>query len=83
MNFLRKLFNLPIKERPSGICRYCGQQAFTENCFMPGLFYHYDCVEAEAERLRKQKAEREQIDLYKKAIREVEAENKACTEAGG
>ncbi len=43
--------------------------------FCPGLFYHPSCAEADTKRKEKQAADREQIDLYKKAIREVQAED--------
>jgi len=72
MKFLRTLFG--FKPPPSGICSYCGTEAWHENYFAPGQFYHQSCAEAEIDRRVQANKDRAQIELYKTAMRELEAE---------
>lgn len=72
MNFLLRL--LKKIEPPSGPCRFCGKLTYQHNSFLPNDFRHDHCLDKEAQRRFKESREREQIELIKTAMRELEQE---------
>jgi len=80
MNFFRKLFGLGPKfsPKPSRVvkCHFCHEDVKTE--IMEGEVGHMLCVLAQdaidRAKREKEEADRHQIELYKTAIREIDAE---------
>ena len=69
--FCRKVWPPP----PVGPCRYCGQPTSDHNEYVDrGSFRHDYCWEKHLREQKQADEGRKQIDLYKRAIREVENE---------
>ena len=74
IRFVQRLWRRAFPPKPSGPCVFCGMPTTQTNLFDSTLFRHEKCRDmARAKKERKQK-EREQIELIKQALREVESE---------
>lgn len=66
--------------RRMGPCLYCGEPTDQHNAFSPDLYRHKDCAELAREYQAAERSRREQIDLFKEALREMDAEDRAAKE---
>lgn len=64
----------PRPPKQQGPCDYCGEMCDGGISYLPGVFFHRDCMQARMITAALQRKERRQIDIIKTALRELEAE---------
>lgn len=75
-SWLKSLWKWATTPKPSGPCKYCGAITYDHNTFNAAMFRCDWCWEKELQRRQQEEDDRRQIDLYKRAIKEIQQETK-------